>query len=300
VKSYADVPGAVCRARRSNQETPFSGILVPTDRGLAHTLGRILARLLSVPCQVISKTRGEAAKTLNPLLAASPDGYRAAVEHYADPDAWKVSTIDANPFYIRELAIAETLVARQHWRSALDLGAGFGRATRRLQAYAENFVLIDGSEAMLRVAASLGASKEIVLGTLDDHWPFASHCFDLVVGLQIINHSSDLNQFFTELRRVLVDEGEALLSIGNRWSLKHLLTYRRAHFPTAGFRRLSFSEVQECAARAGIHAALVGGAGLFSPLGRLVTMEFLNCCAATYALSHLMLVRCRVIPQAST
>jgi SAM-dependent methyltransferase len=238
-------------------------------------------------------------------------------EEYETEGAWRRDLVLSNPYYQRELACAVGRVREAHIPSLLDLGAGFGRASAPLVARSGRLILMDGSSRLLAgieltpEAASrcLRVRCDIAAG-----WPLESESFDVVIGLQIVNHMPDLDAFFSELQRILAPRGRAILCMGNSrsWAnasdhvrrmlgelkrgknpLHSLRLPVRARIQRDGFCRYRPETVFAACRASGLVPRLVGGVGLLSPIQSAAWIERVNRHPWLWNLSHLVLFECR-------
>ncbi|MBF6567422.1 MAG: class I SAM-dependent methyltransferase [Candidatus Binataceae bacterium] len=105
---------------------------------------------------------------------------------------------------------------------ALDISAGDGLSTRLLKHRGWRVVSTEH-----RATAPGWVSAE-----LDDHLPFRSASFDLVVMLEVIEHVPDIPHVLCEIGRVLKPGGIAILSTPNRLNVTS-----RVHYLLSGFYR---------------------------------------------------------------
>jgi SAM-dependent methyltransferase len=214
-----------------------------------------------------------------------------AYEEYESGDVWPPPRIEANPFYRRELSILSRTVGTAHWKSVLDLGAGYGRAAQAVASQAERLILLDGSPRMLRLARGRTGNRLALAADINARWPVRDASFELVVGLQILNHAEDLGVFFSELRRVLTAGGSAVLSFGNAHSWIEFRQRRRPTLKDDGFRRLTLEAVRQAARSEGFSFQPVGGSGLFSPHRRLRFLDVFNRWDVMMRYCHLIVAR---------
>lgn len=206
---------------------------------------------------------------------------------YSNEDHWRAEGIAQNPFYVREVDIIRTEIGSSVVSSALDLGCGYGRASSRLGPASKTWIGLDGSMPMLNRHKNGNPSALLVKADIDSHWPMRSGSFDVIVGLQIVNHASDLRFFFREIHRLLKSDGKAYLSVGNSRSFAALL-HGKARLSLHGFRRYCPSEIESHAKAEGLWSRLIGGSGLLSPIRRFFFFEALNILPLTHRFSHLM------------
>jgi ubiquinone/menaquinone biosynthesis C-methylase UbiE len=127
-----------------------------------------------------------------------------------------------------EMALTRLLTGK-HFRSAVDIGGGYGRLCVFLEKYADKVTLAEPSQQQLDIAKKfLKDHPEIdrKLSQADDI-QFADSSFDLITMIRVMHHLPDPSQEFAELARVLADDGYIILEVANyahgRNRLKHLL-----------------------------------------------------------------------------
>jgi 2-polyprenyl-3-methyl-5-hydroxy-6-metoxy-1,4-benzoquinol methylase len=101
---------------------------------------------------------------------------------------------------------------QRNW-SIADIGGGKGDFARTLLAAVDNVTVLDCVEQL----ATPGLTY--VSCDLNGEWPFASHSFDAVVSLEVIEHMENPRHFARELARILKSGGYGLISTPNQLSL---------------------------------------------------------------------------------
>ncbi|MGE4169465.1 MAG: methyltransferase domain-containing protein [Candidatus Margulisiibacteriota bacterium] len=111
-------------------------------------------------------------------------------------------------------------------KTLLDAGCGFGRLFPAYQDRAENFVLMDYSDAMLDQAkGSLGTTNITYQQGNLINLPFADAQFDTVFSIRTLHHVEDPKQFFKEVYRVLKPGGHLLFEIPNKRHVLNIVRY---------------------------------------------------------------------------
>ncbi len=130
------------------------------------------------------------------------------------------------------IAISRLLEGR-HFRQAVDIGGGYGRLCIFLEYYADKVTLAEPSQQQLDIAKDfLKDHSEIdrVL-TQADNLPFKDKSLDLITMIRVMHHLPDPSLEFSELARVLADDGYLILEVANyahgRNRLKHILKGKR-------------------------------------------------------------------------
>jgi SAM-dependent methyltransferase len=133
------------------------------------------------------------------------------------------------------------VVAAARPTSLLDLGCHDGAWTRRLaDAAGARLGRVCGVEVVPAAAeAARGRGVEVEVGDLNDPLAYADASFDLVHANQVIEHVADLDRFVSELRRVLVPGGLAVVCTENLASWHYVAAL------VAGFMPFSLTNVSE-------------------------------------------------------
>jgi SAM-dependent methyltransferase len=131
-----------------------------------------------------------------------------------------------------EIAINKLLHGR-HFSRAVDVGGGYGRLSVLLEKYADKVTLAEPSQQQLDMAADFlkGHPKiERKLAQAGD-LPFQDDSVDLLTMIRVMHHLPDPSPEFQEIRRVLTDDGSAIIEVANyvhfRNRLKHLARNQR-------------------------------------------------------------------------
>jgi len=133
-----------------------------------------------------------------------------------------------------EVAIKKLLKGR-HFRTAVDVGGGYGRLCLLLENYADKVTLAEPSQQQLDIAADfLKDHPEIDRKLMQaDDLKFKDGSIDLLTMIRVMHHLPDPSVEFSEIARVLSDEGCAIVEVANyvhmRNRLKHLA--RRERMP---------------------------------------------------------------------
>lgn len=117
------------------------------------------------------------------------------------------STRKADP-YIAERVLCH--LQPKNDKLYLDIGCGTGNYTITLANKGFNFVGVDPSEKMLTEAKSRNPDLNWLKGTAE-LLPADDKAFDGIIGTLTIHHWTDLKKAFTEINRVLSDNGRLVL-----------------------------------------------------------------------------------------
>lgn len=121
------------------------------------------------------------------------------------------------------------LLRGKHFKTAADIGGGYGRLCIFLKQYADKVTLAEPSQQQLDIAKEfLKDHPEIdkVL-TQADSLKFKDKTLELITMIRVMHHLPDPSAEFQEIKRVLADDGYFILEIANyshaRNRLKHLI-----------------------------------------------------------------------------
>ena len=113
----------------------------------------------------------------------------------------------------------------------LDIGCGNGRLLELLKDKRIDYIGIDNSEELIRIAKNRYPQNKFLMADALN-LPFAENSFDKIFSVAVFHHipSKELrSQFLKEARRVLKPEGFLILAVWNLWkgynSLKLLVKY---------------------------------------------------------------------------
>ncbi len=133
-----------------------------------------------------------------------------------------------------EIAIRK-LLRGKHFKTAVDIGGGYGRLCLLLEHYADKVTLAEPSQQQLDIAKDfLKGHPEIDRRLMQaDDLQFADDSTDLVTMIRVMHHLPDPTAEFEEIARVLSPGGVAIIEVANylhmRNRLKHMA--RREHMP---------------------------------------------------------------------
>lgn len=127
-----------------------------------------------------------------------------------------------------ELAI-KRLLKGKHFKTAADIGGGYGRLCLLLEKYADKVTLAEPSKKQLDIAEEFLKKHPRVgkLRTQADKLGFSDKSQDLLTMIRVMHHLPDPSKEFSELHRVLSDDGLLILEVANyahgRNRIKHVL-----------------------------------------------------------------------------
>ena len=115
-----------------------------------------------------------------------------------------------------EIAIRR-LLRGKHFKSAVDIGGGYGRLCPLLEQYSDKVTLAEPSTKQLTIAKRfLVNHKKIKLVKLNsEKYNFADESVDLLTMVRVMHHLPDPNPEFSELSRILKSDGYLVLEIAN-------------------------------------------------------------------------------------
>lgn len=116
----------------------------------------------------------------------------------------------------------------KHFRSAADIGGGYGRLCLLLEEYADKVTLAEPSQQQLDIAKDFlkGHSEISRKLTQADNLDFKDGSLDLITMIRVMHHLPDPSAEFKEIYRVLSKDGYFILELANyahfRNRVKHL------------------------------------------------------------------------------
>jgi ubiquinone/menaquinone biosynthesis C-methylase UbiE len=121
------------------------------------------------------------------------------------------------------------LLEGKKFRAAVDVGGGYGRLCVLLEKYASKVTLAEPSQQQLDIAADfLKGHPEIDRKLLQaDDLKFPDGTIDLLTLVRVMHHLPDPSAEFSEISRVLSDDGYAMIEVANyihaRNRVKHFI-----------------------------------------------------------------------------
>lgn len=115
-----------------------------------------------------------------------------------------------------EMAIRRLLNGK-HFKTAADIGGGYGRLCVFLLKYADTVSLAEPSKQQLEIAKEfLKDHPEIKrVQTQADNIKLADKSQDLITMIRVMHHLPDPSVEFKELKRILSDDGYLILEVAN-------------------------------------------------------------------------------------
>lgn len=131
-----------------------------------------------------------------------------------------------------EMAI-NRLLKGKHFREAVDIGGGYGRLCVLLEQYADKVTLAEPSQQQLDIAKDfLKDYPEVERKLMQaDQLKFKDGSKDLITMIRVMHHIPDPSQEFSEISRVLADDGTFILEMANyahgRNRIKHAFKLKK-------------------------------------------------------------------------
>lgn len=117
-----------------------------------------------------------------------------------------------------QIEIVRSLTSGWENRNLLEIGCGSGRFSVILAKANPDMVFMDLSDAMLEVTLQkVGHSFKGVNASVYQI-PLPSKSIDGLVSINVFNHIEDLEKAFSEINRVLVEDGELVINFANLYS----------------------------------------------------------------------------------
>lgn len=125
-----------------------------------------------------------------------------------------------------KLAIRRFLKGRK-FKHAVDIGGGYGRLCVLLEKYADTVTLAEPSQQQLDIAKDFLQEHPKIERKLmqADDLVFADGSIDLITMIRVMHHLPDPSPEFSELSRVLADDGVLILEMANFAHARNKLKY---------------------------------------------------------------------------
>jgi ubiquinone/menaquinone biosynthesis C-methylase UbiE len=159
-----------------------------------------------------------------------PSITKKKADQYNDPSHNYLKYWDGRDYEhaAEEMAILR-LIGSKHFRHAADIGGGYGRLCVFLENFADRVTLAEPSQQQLDIGKEfLKDHPEVdrVLTQADD-LKFKDKSLDLITMIRVMHHIPNPSVEFSELARVLTDDGYIILEVANyahgRNRIKHLV-----------------------------------------------------------------------------
>ncbi|TXG76229.1 class I SAM-dependent methyltransferase [Patescibacteria group bacterium] len=125
-----------------------------------------------------------------------------------------------------EMAIKRLLKGKR-FKTAADIGGGYGRLCIFLQNYADKVTLAEPSKQQLNIAKDFLKDHpkiDQVLTQADD-LKLKDNSQELITMIRVMHHLPDPSEEFAEIRRVLADDGVFILELANNAHGRNRLKY---------------------------------------------------------------------------
>lgn len=164
-----------------------------------------------------------------PKTKSQTSSTKKKADQYNDPQHNYLHYWDGREYehQAEEIAISR-LLRGKHFKTAVDVGGGYGRLCVQLENYADSVTLAEPSQQQLDIAKEfLKDHPEIkrVLMQADD-LKFEDGSIDLLTMIRVMHHLPDPSAEFAEIARVLSPNGMAIIEVANyihmRNRLRHL------------------------------------------------------------------------------
>jgi ubiquinone/menaquinone biosynthesis C-methylase UbiE len=143
--------------------------------------------------------------------------------HYDDPTfSYKKYWQGREYEHLSEVIAINRLLKNAHFNTSVDIGGGFGRLTYLLSKISQKTYLIEPSIKQLKLASkvlSTYTNTTVQKGT-SDNTGLKSSSIDLAIIIRVFHHLPTLQSTFSELRRIIVPQGLAVIEFANSTNLK--------------------------------------------------------------------------------
>ena len=162
--------------------------------------------------------------------STKPSNTKRKADQYNDPSHNYLRYWDGRDYEnaAERMAISRLLKGK-HFKKAADIGGGYGRLCVFLEKYADKVVLAEPSQQQLDIAKDfLKDHPEIDRKLMQaDDMKFKDGELELLTMIRVMHHLPDPAPEFSEIARVLSDNGYAIIEVANythaRNRIKHIL-----------------------------------------------------------------------------
>ena len=126
-----------------------------------------------------------------------------------------------------EIIALKRFLKGKHFKNAADIGGGFGRLCNFLKEYADVVTLAEPSQQQLDIGKDYLKDQpdiKMVLTQADD-LKFKDNSLDLITMIRVMHHLPDPTKEFSEIKRVLTDDGVFILEIANNIHARNRMKY---------------------------------------------------------------------------
>ncbi len=164
----------------------------------------------------------------NPTKPASSKTSKRRADQYNDPSHNYLRYWDGRDYEneAEEMAIRR-LLSGKHFNNAVDIGGGYGRLCIFLEQFAHKVTLAEPSQQQLDIAKDyLKDHPEIDRKLMQaDDLTFKDGEVDLLTMIRVMHHLPDPSVEFSEIARVLSDDGWAVIEVANYAHGRNRLKY---------------------------------------------------------------------------
>jgi len=144
----------------------------------------------------------------------------AAYDTFDYPSYWTNRDYEHNS---EVFAIQEFLKRIENVKTAIEIGAGFGRLTPSYSFRAKKTILVDPSSKLLKIAKKNSDSKNTKFiksrgENLKDK--VKTNSIDLAILVRVLHHIKDPERVFSEINRILNKRGYFILEFANKCHFK--------------------------------------------------------------------------------
>jgi ubiquinone/menaquinone biosynthesis C-methylase UbiE len=155
-------------------------------------------------------------------------------DQYNDPTHNYLHYWDGRQYeHLAEEVAIRRLLKNKHFKTAVDVGGGYGRLCVLLEDYADHVTLAEPSQQQLDIAAEfLKDHPEVDRKLLQaGDLKFEGGSIDLLTMIRVMHHLPDPTPELSEIARVLSSDGYAIIEVANymhaRNRLKHLMKMQK-------------------------------------------------------------------------
>lgn len=135
--------------------------------------------------------------------------------------------IESSPTTVSDLYILQVHLASYQYvapyatdKRVLDFGCGSGYGAYMISGFCKTIVAVDVSQEAIEYAQEKYIAPNLSFKSLSDssvsNLPFDNKSFDIIMSFQVIEHINHLESYFSELYRLLADNGVLFISTPNR------------------------------------------------------------------------------------
>jgi ubiquinone/menaquinone biosynthesis C-methylase UbiE len=176
------------------------------------------------------------AKPKTESKSGKPRAARKKADQYDDPKHNYLQYWEGRQYehLAEEIAIGK-LLGGKHFKTAVDVGGGYGRLCVQLENYADHVTLAEPSRQQLNIAASfLKDHPEVDRKLMQaDDLKFKDGSIELLTMIRVMHHLPDPSAEFKEIARVLSPDGYAVIEVANYLHMRNRLRHlaRRERMP---------------------------------------------------------------------